>query len=237
MTRSRRKALCDARATGRALTATPPPTIPCWPVASRAAVRSGSKPPSAAAGSTPPPPDHPAWRNPNHRTHLKEPQMQEKPPPLAPIDPSAPYALRMMLIRRYWYLTLGFSHPFISDSRHWEASWNGGQVEAITEAEMLAKALEALEDCGATVTCGRRSARSATPLIVTTCCSRSAVSAFSAITKSERSPSTTRTPPSSKAPDRREARTGGPSLPCLFPPTGLHCGCRPGGMAPSVATP
>jgi hypothetical protein len=74
--------------------------------------------------------------------------MQEKPPPLAPIDPSAPYAMRMMLIRRYWYLTLKFSHPFISESGHWEASWNGGQVEAITEAEMLAKVLEALEDCG-----------------------------------------------------------------------------------------
>lgn len=74
--------------------------------------------------------------------------MEEIPPPLAPIDPSAPYAMRMMLIRRYWYLTLKFSHPFISDSGHWEASWNGGHVEAITEAELMVKALEALEDCG-----------------------------------------------------------------------------------------
>ena len=56
--------------------------------------------------------------------------------------------MRMMLIRRYWYLTLKFSHPFISDSGHWEASWNGGHVEAITEAELMVKALEALEDCG-----------------------------------------------------------------------------------------
>jgi hypothetical protein len=66
----------------------------------------------------------------------------------APIDPNAPYALRMILIRRYWYLTLKFSHPFISESGHWEASWNGGNVEAITEAEMLEKLLELLEDCG-----------------------------------------------------------------------------------------
>ena len=68
---------------------------------------------------------------------------------LAPIDPAAPYALRMMLIRRYWYLTLKFSHPFISDSGHWEASWNGGgNVEAVTEAELLEKVLEVFEDCG-----------------------------------------------------------------------------------------
>jgi hypothetical protein len=74
--------------------------------------------------------------------------MEEKQPPLAPIDPDAPYALRMMLIRRYWYLTLKFSPPFISESGHWEASWNGGQVQASTEAELMVKALEALEDCG-----------------------------------------------------------------------------------------
>ena len=74
--------------------------------------------------------------------------MEQKPPPLAPIDPDAPYAMRMMLIRRYWYLTLKFSHPFISESGHWVASWNGGQVQAITEAGLMAKALETLEDCG-----------------------------------------------------------------------------------------
>lgn len=74
--------------------------------------------------------------------------MEENPPPLAPIDPNAPYAMRMMLIRRYWYLTLKFSHPFISESGHWEASWNGGHAQAITEAELMLKALEALEDCG-----------------------------------------------------------------------------------------
>jgi hypothetical protein len=67
---------------------------------------------------------------------------------LAPIDPSAPYALRMMLIRRYWYLTLKFSHPFISESGHWEAAWNGGNAEAVTEAELMEKVLEVLEDCG-----------------------------------------------------------------------------------------
>jgi hypothetical protein len=56
--------------------------------------------------------------------------------------------MRMMLIRRYWYLTLKFSHPFFSESGHWEASWNGGDVEAITEAGLLEKLLEVLEDCG-----------------------------------------------------------------------------------------
>jgi hypothetical protein len=69
-------------------------------------------------------------------------------PPLEPIDPDAPYALRMMLIRRYWYLILKFSHPFISESGGWEASWNGGHAVADTEAGLMVKALEALEDCG-----------------------------------------------------------------------------------------
>ena len=74
--------------------------------------------------------------------------MEERPPPLAPIDPSAPYALRMMLIRRYWYLTLKFSNPFISESGRHEASWNGGEAVADTEAELMVKVLELLEDCG-----------------------------------------------------------------------------------------
>jgi hypothetical protein len=74
--------------------------------------------------------------------------MEEKPPPLAPIDPSQPYALRMMLIRRYWYLTLKFSNPYISDSGRHEASWNGGDAVADTEAELMVRVLEGLEDCG-----------------------------------------------------------------------------------------
>ena len=74
--------------------------------------------------------------------------MEERPPPLAPIDPSEPYALRMMLIRRYWYLTLKFSNPYISDSGRHEASWNGGHAVADTEPELMAKVLENMEDCG-----------------------------------------------------------------------------------------
>jgi hypothetical protein len=74
--------------------------------------------------------------------------MEEKPPPLAAIDPSQPYALRMMLIRRYWYLTLKFSHPFISESGRWEASWNGGEAVEDTEPELMLKVLDLLEDCG-----------------------------------------------------------------------------------------
>jgi hypothetical protein len=54
----------------------------------------------------------------------------------------------MMLIRRYWYLTLKFSNPFISDSGRHEASWNGGDAVADTEVELMAKVLELLEDCG-----------------------------------------------------------------------------------------
>ena len=75
--------------------------------------------------------------------------MEERPPRLAPIDPSAPYALRMMLIRRYWYLTLKFSNPYVSESGRHEASWNGGKAVADTETELMTKVLEALEDCGA----------------------------------------------------------------------------------------
>ena|SRR5579859_7970330 len=74
--------------------------------------------------------------------------MEEKSPSLAPIDPSAPYALRMMLIRRYWYLTLKFSNPYISESGRHEASWNGGSAVADTETELMSKLLELLEDCG-----------------------------------------------------------------------------------------
>jgi hypothetical protein len=74
--------------------------------------------------------------------------MSDNAPRLAPIDSTAPYALRMMLIRRYWYLTLKFSHPYISESGRWEASWNGGNTEADTQHELLAKTLEELEDCG-----------------------------------------------------------------------------------------
>jgi hypothetical protein len=54
----------------------------------------------------------------------------------------------MMLIRRYYYLTLKFSHPFISESGRHEASWNGGHVVADTEPELMVKVLEALGDCG-----------------------------------------------------------------------------------------
>jgi hypothetical protein len=74
--------------------------------------------------------------------------VEEKPSRLAPIDPGQPYALRMMLIRRYWYLTLKFSNPFISESGRHEASWNGGGVVADTEPELMAKVLAGLEDCG-----------------------------------------------------------------------------------------
>jgi hypothetical protein len=74
--------------------------------------------------------------------------MEEKPPRLAPIDPDAPYAIRMGLIRKYWYLTLKFSHPFISESGRWEATWNGGEAAEDTEDALLRKVFELMEDCG-----------------------------------------------------------------------------------------
>jgi hypothetical protein len=77
-------------------------------------------------------------RVPEFREHTQE----------SPADSNASYKLRMLLIRRYYYLTLKFTNPFVSDSGHWEASWNGGKVQAITQTEMLTKVLAELEDCG-----------------------------------------------------------------------------------------
>jgi hypothetical protein len=74
--------------------------------------------------------------------------MNQQPPPPAPADLHAPYLTRMMLIRRYSYLTLKFSHPIISESERWEASWNGGNAAEDTETALLAKVLEELQDCG-----------------------------------------------------------------------------------------
>lgn len=69
-------------------------------------------------------------------------------PQLAPLDPSQPYALRMALVRRYWHLVLKFTHPYLSDSGRYEASWISGDAVADTETELLAKVLEAMGDCG-----------------------------------------------------------------------------------------
>jgi hypothetical protein len=65
-----------------------------------------------------------------------------------PMESNASYQLRMLLIRRYSYLTLKFTNPFVSDSGHWEARWNGGHAEGITQDAMLQKVLAELEDCG-----------------------------------------------------------------------------------------
>jgi|SRR5450756_110376 len=86
--------------------------------------------------------------------------MEETPPSLAPLDPSQPYALRMTLIRRYWHLVLKFTPPYISDSGRHEASWIGGDAIADTEAELLAKVLDEMGDCGdeghVWVSCGEK---------------------------------------------------------------------------------
>jgi hypothetical protein len=74
--------------------------------------------------------------------------MEEPPPQLAPIDPGQPYTLRMTLVRRYWHLCLKISHPFISESGRYEASWIGGDAVADIEDELLAKVLHAMGDSG-----------------------------------------------------------------------------------------
>jgi hypothetical protein len=74
--------------------------------------------------------------------------MKETSPPLAPIEPSEPYALRRMIILRYSHLNLKFSIPLISKSGKHEASWIGGDTAADTETGLLAKVLEAMGDCG-----------------------------------------------------------------------------------------
>lgn len=74
--------------------------------------------------------------------------MEETSPSLAPPDSSEPYALRRMIILRYWHLNLKFSNPLVSESRKYEASWIGGNAVADTEAGLLAKVLEAMGDCG-----------------------------------------------------------------------------------------
>jgi hypothetical protein len=85
---------------------------------------------------------------PDIRKPKRHPRMQESPPPLAPPDPSEPYALRMTLIRRYSHLNLKFSTPIVSESGKHEASWIGGNTAADTEAALLEKVLEAMGDCG-----------------------------------------------------------------------------------------
>jgi hypothetical protein len=80
------------------------------------------------------------------RTTEEMPQVEEEPLQLAPIAPDAPYALRMMLIRRYWHLALKFWHPYISDSGRHEASWIGGDAIADTEEELIGKVLCAMEN-------------------------------------------------------------------------------------------
>lgn len=78
----------------------------------------------------------------------KEAHMEEQAPPLAPMGPSQPDALRMTIIRRYWHLVLKFTPPYLSDSGNYEASWIGGSAVADTEAELLAKVLAVMGDCG-----------------------------------------------------------------------------------------
>ena len=59
---------------------------------------------------------------------------------------STPAGLRTMLMARYRHLSLAFTESSVSGK--FEASWNGGSAVADSEAEVLAKVLEELQDCG-----------------------------------------------------------------------------------------
>jgi hypothetical protein len=59
---------------------------------------------------------------------------------------STPAGLRTWLEARYRHLALTFSVPPASEK--FEASWNGGSAVEDSEAELLDKVLEELQDCG-----------------------------------------------------------------------------------------
>jgi hypothetical protein len=54
--------------------------------------------------------------------------------------------MRIMLWARYQHLRLKFTIP--PESEKFGASWNGGNVIADSEDDLLAKVLEELQDCG-----------------------------------------------------------------------------------------
>jgi hypothetical protein len=63
-------------------------------------------------------------------------------------DLSTPAGQRAMLTARYRHAALTFTGPPQSQSGLFEASWDGAQVEASSEEDLLALLLEELQDCG-----------------------------------------------------------------------------------------
>jgi hypothetical protein len=63
-------------------------------------------------------------------------------------DLSTPDGQRAMLTARYRHAALTFTAPPQSESGLFEASWDGAQVEADSEDELLRLVLEELQDCG-----------------------------------------------------------------------------------------
>lgn len=61
-------------------------------------------------------------------------------------DLSTPAGLRIMLAARYQHLVLKFTVPPVSEK--FEVSWIGGSAVGDSEDELLAKVLEAMQDCG-----------------------------------------------------------------------------------------
>jgi hypothetical protein len=64
-------------------------------------------------------------------------------------DPGTPAGMRAMLTARYRHLNLAFTVPAQPGAGLHAATWDGAQVEADTEQELIRLVLEELMDCGA----------------------------------------------------------------------------------------
>ena len=59
--------------------------------------------------------------------------------PLLALDRSSPAAARIALVAAHAARVLKITHPYVSDSGRWEATWTGGGLAvADTEDELLA---------------------------------------------------------------------------------------------------
>ena len=60
-------------------------------------------------------------------------------PPLLALDRPSPAASRIALVAAHADRVLKITHPYVSDSGRWEATWTGGgQAIADSEDELLA---------------------------------------------------------------------------------------------------
>jgi hypothetical protein len=59
-------------------------------------------------------------------------------PQFPPLDRLATAAGRIALVAAHAARVLKITHPYVSDSGRWEATWTGGSAVADTEDELLA---------------------------------------------------------------------------------------------------